>query len=60
MPSIRVSSKCSGDVERYFFVSDLLKTNPPPDRTLHEDFDIVWGGCMHHATRNFVLAADDD
>jgi hypothetical protein len=48
------------DREQVFLVSDLLKTNPPTSSALGEDFEIVWGGCMHHARRNFVLAADDD
>lgn len=46
--------------EQIFLVSDLLKTNPPTSPALLEDFEIIWGGCMHHARRNFVLAADDD
>ena len=41
-------------------MSDLLKTNPPTSPDVREDFEILWGGCMHHARRNFVLAADDD
>jgi hypothetical protein len=43
-----------------FLVSDLLKTNPPTKDTLPPDVELVWGGCMHHARRNYVLAADDD
>lgn len=46
--------------EQVFLVSDLLKTNPPTSPAVLEDFEIIWGGCMHHARRNFVLAADDD
>ena len=46
--------------EQLFLVSDLLKTNPPTSDAIRADFEIIWGGCMHHARRNFVLAADDD
>ena len=56
----RKSKKTAGEKEQLFLVSDLLKTNPPTSPDIREDFEILWGGCMHHARRNFVLAADDD
>jgi Transposase IS66 family len=43
-----------------FLVSDLLKTNPPTSDDIRQEISLVWGGCMHHARRNFVLCADDD